>query len=378
MQALAGGYTARPVHCRSDRRRHRRPRGVAAGDGVRDRVGPHAASRHLLRDHHRLPDFGARRIALPDRRTDRRVRGGGLRHRRQYGIDGLFMCTLMAGVMLVIMGLTGTGTAVKYIPRPVDDRVHQRHRAGDHQHAVARFPRPGRSRSPVSSSAASRRSAQISGGVCRQCGARRRQPAAADCVEPVCEARAGVYRGAVCRHHRRGRAGTRRRYDRIAVWRHSFGPAGVQDPRVPSGAGADAVIAGGDGGHARRDRIAVVGRGRGSHGRRSSQSQHRAVCARRGEYRVAVVWRVAGHRRARAHGHEHPLGRAHAGRRDRPCADAARRADVGGALRRLRAAAGAGRDPVSGRVEHGRVARDRRNLQAHLRRHPGLARSRSG
>src|SRR5687768_3644978 len=37
----------------------------------------------------------------------------------EYGIDGLFMCTLMAGVMLVIMGLTGTGTAVKYIPRPV-------------------------------------------------------------------------------------------------------------------------------------------------------------------------------------------------------------------------------------------------------------------
>jgi SulP family sulfate permease len=37
----------------------------------------------------------------------------------QYGIDGLFMCTLMAGVMLVIMGLTGTGSAVKYIPRPV-------------------------------------------------------------------------------------------------------------------------------------------------------------------------------------------------------------------------------------------------------------------
>ena len=36
-----------------------------------------------------------------------------------YGIDGLFMCTLMAGVMLVVMGLTGTGTAVKYIPRPV-------------------------------------------------------------------------------------------------------------------------------------------------------------------------------------------------------------------------------------------------------------------
>lgn len=37
----------------------------------------------------------------------------------KYGIDGLFMCTMMAGVMLVIMGLTGTGSAVKYIPRPV-------------------------------------------------------------------------------------------------------------------------------------------------------------------------------------------------------------------------------------------------------------------
>ena len=37
----------------------------------------------------------------------------------RYGIDGLFMCTLMAGVMLMIMGLTGTGSAVKYIPRPV-------------------------------------------------------------------------------------------------------------------------------------------------------------------------------------------------------------------------------------------------------------------
>src|SRR5688572_4834270 len=36
----------------------------------------------------------------------------------QYGVDGLFMCTLMAGVMLVIIGLTGTGTAVKYIPPP--------------------------------------------------------------------------------------------------------------------------------------------------------------------------------------------------------------------------------------------------------------------
>jgi SulP family sulfate permease len=37
----------------------------------------------------------------------------------QYGVDALFMCTMMAGVLLLIMGLTGTGTAVRFIPRPV-------------------------------------------------------------------------------------------------------------------------------------------------------------------------------------------------------------------------------------------------------------------
>ncbi|HXY02045.1 MAG TPA: SulP family inorganic anion transporter [Terriglobales bacterium] len=36
-----------------------------------------------------------------------------------HGVDGLFMCTVMAGVLLVIMGVTGMGTAVKYIPRPI-------------------------------------------------------------------------------------------------------------------------------------------------------------------------------------------------------------------------------------------------------------------
>ena len=36
-----------------------------------------------------------------------------------HGLDGLFMCTLMAGVILILLGVTGLGTAVKYIPRPV-------------------------------------------------------------------------------------------------------------------------------------------------------------------------------------------------------------------------------------------------------------------
>src|SRR5271166_588338 len=36
-----------------------------------------------------------------------------------HGVDGLFVCTVMAGVILIIMGLTGMGSAVKYIPRPI-------------------------------------------------------------------------------------------------------------------------------------------------------------------------------------------------------------------------------------------------------------------
>ena len=37
----------------------------------------------------------------------------------KHGVDGLFMCTLLAGVLLLILGATGLGTAVKFIPRPV-------------------------------------------------------------------------------------------------------------------------------------------------------------------------------------------------------------------------------------------------------------------
>src|SRR5215831_17783047 len=37
----------------------------------------------------------------------------------KHGIDGLFMCTLLAGILLLILGATGLGTAVKFIPRPV-------------------------------------------------------------------------------------------------------------------------------------------------------------------------------------------------------------------------------------------------------------------
>jgi len=37
----------------------------------------------------------------------------------RHGVDGLFMCTMMAGVLLAAAGLLGFGTAVRFIPRPV-------------------------------------------------------------------------------------------------------------------------------------------------------------------------------------------------------------------------------------------------------------------
>jgi SulP family sulfate permease len=36
-----------------------------------------------------------------------------------HGVQGLFMCTMMAGVMLAVMGLTGLGSTVRFIPRPI-------------------------------------------------------------------------------------------------------------------------------------------------------------------------------------------------------------------------------------------------------------------
>ena len=37
----------------------------------------------------------------------------------RYGENGLLLCTLMAGVLLILLGVTGLGSAVKFIPMPV-------------------------------------------------------------------------------------------------------------------------------------------------------------------------------------------------------------------------------------------------------------------
>ena len=37
----------------------------------------------------------------------------------QHGLSGLLMVTMMAGVILLLLGMTGLGTAVRFIPRPI-------------------------------------------------------------------------------------------------------------------------------------------------------------------------------------------------------------------------------------------------------------------
>ena len=66
-----------------------------------------------------VSDLGAGRFAHADRRPDRSVRRDRGGHRREIRhVRPAALVTLMAGVMLVVMGLTRLGTAVKFIPRP--------------------------------------------------------------------------------------------------------------------------------------------------------------------------------------------------------------------------------------------------------------------
>jgi SulP family sulfate permease len=58
------------------------------------------------------------RLQDANRRPNRRLCCGRLRIVAKYGLDGLFMCTLLAEVLLVLLGATGLRTVVKFIPRP--------------------------------------------------------------------------------------------------------------------------------------------------------------------------------------------------------------------------------------------------------------------
>ena len=65
------------------------------------------------------PDLGFRRFPRPDWRPDGCIRVIVAGIVTKFGIAGLALVTLMAGAILIMMGLTGLGAAVKFIPRPV-------------------------------------------------------------------------------------------------------------------------------------------------------------------------------------------------------------------------------------------------------------------
>src|ERR1700751_4854366 len=50
-----------------------------------------------------------------------------------HGVDGLFMCSLMAGIMLAVMGITGMGSGGKIHSPANRGRFHQRNRDPDCQ-----------------------------------------------------------------------------------------------------------------------------------------------------------------------------------------------------------------------------------------------------
>ena len=58
-----------------------------------------------------------------------------------HGVDGLFMCTMLAGALLVIMGTNRAGHGGEIHPATGGDRIYERHRGTDRQHAGERFLR---------------------------------------------------------------------------------------------------------------------------------------------------------------------------------------------------------------------------------------------
>jgi sulfate permease, SulP family len=59
----------------------------------------------------------------------------------EHGTSGLYMVTMMAGVILLVMAFTGLGTAVRFIPRPIVIGF-ERHCRPDRLNANPRFSRP--------------------------------------------------------------------------------------------------------------------------------------------------------------------------------------------------------------------------------------------
>ena len=101
-------------------RRHRR---APARDRVRDRERRHPRPRPLHRDRRRgflISALGGSRVQIGGPTGAFVVIVYGIV--QQHGVDGLMVATLMAGVILVALGSSGLGSAIKFIPHPGGDR----------------------------------------------------------------------------------------------------------------------------------------------------------------------------------------------------------------------------------------------------------------
>ena len=89
-----------------------------------------------------------------------------------------------------------------------------------------------------------------------------------------------------------------------------------------------------------------------------AQSQRRAHRAGRREHLLAALWRLAGDGRHRPNRDQYPLGSQDTGSRHGTCFYLARHRPLGRPAGQIHPSVGAGRDPVRGLLQDGRVARD--------------------
>lgn len=57
----------------------------------------------------------------------------------QFGLDGLLISTILAGIFMIIMGVVKLGSVIKYIPYPTTTGVHKRNRNRTIIHPSSRF-----------------------------------------------------------------------------------------------------------------------------------------------------------------------------------------------------------------------------------------------
>ena len=119
VQCLREGYRLERVRRRPGRGRDRRAGRAPARDGVRDLVRAAAAGGIYCAvvAGFLISALGGSRVQIGGPTGAFVVVVAGIV--AHHGVDGLFMCTLMAGVILLLLGVTGLGTAVNFIPRPV-------------------------------------------------------------------------------------------------------------------------------------------------------------------------------------------------------------------------------------------------------------------